>query len=420
MHADLCRQLLANGTRFLSVTDRALGRTLKGLHKEFTDFHSQVSVNEQTAFELALAGALRAQRTACIVSSDRAYEALDSLTRSAHAGTVGGFLTVCLRETEEDAGPLGVLADLPFVCAEGLSSLARSIPYAYSLSEKHGLPVIVQVSLPWDPGGGAKIEERPFRAGTHGEPATSAPWLTVPSPLVNNAGKRTRALAAEPVFPRGLDHKIEFIRADFETFPGNRRIPKGKTGVITDSASRLNYFDDEVSALLLSTLHPLPVGLVQKFIDEMELVFLAEGPYPTIELQIPDRSKVIPQQFTRGPARRKHHETLCGLTVVRDILGPGSSINMARGMAQTQPEGKILAITFEDHFLHSGIPALVNTLDTSTSFVLLIMVNEREEEIRGAMEGFGFTNCFHISSARDIERFKDGGELTVLFCRGIV
>ena len=172
--------------------------------------------------------------------------------------------------------------------------------------------------------------------------------------------------------------------------------------------------------LFLSTVYPLPVRLVNGFVTEMDEVFISEGPYPAIELQISDRSKIISGKMGSPGRRTKPAETMYGFDVVRDTLGPASSINMAHGIKKTEPERRILAITFEDFFFHSGMPAFVNTLYNASSYVLLILVNEKEEAIKQVLAGFGFHNAFHIDKYSEIERFKDAKELTVLFCKGII
>ena len=104
----------------------------------------------------------------------------------------------------------------------------------------------------------------------------------------------------------------------------------------------------------------------------------------------------------------------------RDKLGAASSINMAHGVKKLEPHKKVLAITFEEHFFHSGMPAFVNTLYNNSAYVLLILTNKREDEIRRIMDGFGFNNYHHIDDVSEIENFKDSDTLTVLFFRGII
>ena len=121
-----------------------------------------------------------------------------------------------------------------------------------------------------------------------------------------------------------------------------------------------------------------------------------------------------------GPSRKEKEETMYGFKVVRDTLGPGSAINMAHGMKKLDPDMKVLAITQEDHFFHSGMPAFVNTLYNNSSYLLVIMTNEKEQKIGKVLEGCGFHNFFHIDNVSEIEKYKGKRDLTVLFFRGII
>jgi hypothetical protein len=135
-----------------------------------------------------------------------------------------------------------------------------------------------------------------------------------------------------------------------------------------------------------------------------------------------EKNNVITEPIAKPLDRKKHEETMYGFTVVRDWLGPASSMNMAHGIKKREPDRKILAITFEDYFFHSGMAAFVNTLYNNSSYVLLVMTNDnnKEEEIKRFMEGCGFRNFFHIDSSAEIERFQNNDILTVLFCKGII
>ena len=230
--------------------------------------------------------------------------------------------------------------------------------------------------------------------------------------------------AATPKFRfqlhKELNGKIESIRGEFAQYEGNVSVMRGKTGVITDRRSSMQFYEEDVSMLYLSTVYPLPHELVDAFIEKMDEVFVAEGTCPAIELQISERKKVRKGLGSRKMRSRKEkEETMYGFKVVRDTLGPGSAINMAHGMKKLDPDRKVLAITQEDHFFHSGMPAFVNTLYNNSSYLLVIMTNEKEQKIGKVLEGCGFHNFFHIDNVSDIEKYKGKRDLTVLFCRGI-
>jgi len=410
MYDQVCRVLAENGTRLLYTANRAAGGVVKMLESEYASLRGETSLNEKIAFELALTGAYSSKRTACLFSTEGLYEALDPLMSSAYTGVIGGFVIVCVKETEEEITPLGLFSKLPLVVTESQDEFKKAIGFGYEISEKYEIPVIVQVAPD-------------VAAQTKGKSSSS---IQNSEFKINNSvfNKNPGRWAATPKFRyelhRALNEKIEKIRHEFETYEGNRKSIKSKTGVIANGHTNLDFFDEDSSLLFIATVHPLPVKLVNDFIAGMEEVFIAEGPYPAIELQIQDRSKIVSAKVGDIPERKKPQETMYGFDVVRDTLGPASSINMAHGIKKTEPGKKILAITFEDFFLHSGMPAFVNTLYNGSAYIILILGDKKEEEIKKILAGFGFNNVFRIDNFSEIERFKDTEDMTVLFCRGII
>jgi len=415
MYDQICKTLTENGARLIYTVNRAVAATLKRIESEHPSFHGEISLNEKIAFELALTGAYSSKRTACLFSTESIYEAMDPMMSSAYIGVIGGFLIVCIKETEEEITPLGLFSKVPVIVTESEEDFKRAVAFGYGISEKYEIPIIMQVAA--DAAAGAegrrtkeKEKDSSITPNSKGD--------------IAHFEKNTGRWAATPKFRyqlhKALNEKIEKIREEFEIFEGNTKTIKGKTGIITDRHSGLEFFDDDASLLFVSTVHPLPLNLINGFIAQMDEVFISEGPYPAIELQIHDRSKIVSAKMGSTPKRSKPPETMYGFDVVRDTLGPASSINMAHGIKKTEPERKILAITFEDFFFHSGMPAFVNTLYNASSYVLLILGDKREEEIKKILAGFGFQNTFHIDNFAEIGRFKDAKELTVLFGKGII
>ena len=414
MYDQICKTLIENGARLIYTVNRPVAATLKKLEGEYPSFRGEISLNEKIAFELALTGAYASKRTACLFTTEGLYEALDPLMSSAYTGVIGGFLLICIKEIEEEITPLGPFSKLPIIVTENEDDFVRAVEFGYMISEKYEIPVIIQAGSNGLEGRGKRDE------GRNPSSIQNLEFKTQNSHFTKNPSR----WAATPKFRfqlhRELNEKIEKIREEFEAYEGNIKTIKSKTGVITDSHSGLDFFDEDSSMLFLSTVHPLPLKLVNGFVTEMDEVFISEGPYPAIELQISDRSKIISGKMGSPGRRTKPAETMYGFDVVRDTLGPASSINMAHGIKKTEPERRILAITFEDFFFHSGMPAFVNTLYNASSYVLLVLVNEKEEAIKQVLAGFGFHNAFHIDKYSEIERFKDAKELTVLFCKGII
>lgn len=403
MHENVIRLLMENAVQQIYVTNRGTAATAR---KVSGALHCEVSTNEKIAFELALAGAYVRKRTACILSTEGLYEALDPVMSSAYTGVAGSFVIVAVQENDEEVTPLGPFSKLPLIVTEKEEELERAVRYGLELSEEYRIPVIVQAV----PAGYDKGRET---AGQTEKTAGNAAMLV----------KEPGRWAATPKFRfqlhGELNEKIRKIGEAFETYEDNLIISKGSTGLVTDRLSRLEFYDEDASVLRLATVFPLPRKLVQGFVDSMDEVLVVET-YPAIELQIPDRSKVKRGFVDTGRGRPQYDEIIAGFSVIRDRLGPASSINMAHGIKRLHPERNILAVTFEDHFFHSGMPAYVNSLYNGSSFVLLVMVSEREDDLRRILRGYGVSGVHSISNIDEIGRFRDTKEPVVALYRGMI
>lgn len=403
MHENVIRLLMENAVQQLYVTNRSAAATAR---KVSGALHCEVSTNEKIAFELALAGAYVRKRTACILSTEGLYEALDPVMSSAYTGVAGSFVIVAVQENDEEVTPLGPFSKLPLIVTEKEEELERAVSYGFELSGEYRIPVIVQ-AVPAGYGKGRK---------TAGQAAKTAGNAAM---LVKEPGR----WAATPKFRfqlhGELNEKIRKIGEAFETYEDNVVISKGRTGLVTDRLSRLDFYDEDASVLKLATVFPLPQKLVQGFVDSMDEALVVET-YPAIELQIPDRSKVKRGFVDTGRGRPQYDEVITGFSVVRDRLGPASSINMAHGIKRLHPERNILAVTFEDHFFHSGMPAYVNSLYNDSSFVLLIMVSEREDDLRKILRSYGISGVHSISNIDEIARFRDTKEPVAVLYRGMI
>jgi len=403
MHENVIRLLMENAVQQIYVTNRGTAATAR---KVSGALHCEVSTNEKIAFELALAGAYVRKRTACILSTEGLYEALDPVMSSAYTGVAGSFVIVAVQENDEEVTPLGPFSKLPLIVTEKEEELERAVRYGFELSEEYRIPVIVQAV----PAGYDKGRET---AGQTEKTAGNAAMLV----------KEPGRWAATPKFRfqlhGELNEKIRKIGEAFETYEDNLIISKGSTGLVTDRLSRLEFYDEDASVLRLATVFPLPRKLVQGFVDSMDEVLVVET-YPAIELQIPDRSKVKRGFVDTGRGRPQYDEIIAGFSVIRDRLGPASSINMAHGIKRLHPERNILAVTFEDHFFHSGMPAYVNSLYNGSSFVLLVMVSEREDDLRRILRGYGVSGVHSISNIDEIGRFRDTKEPVVALYRGMI
>ena len=406
MHENIVRLLMENNVQQLYVTNRSTAAAAHRVSPGPSSLHCGLSTNEKIAYELALAGSWVNKRAACIVSTEGLYDALDPVMSSAYTGVAGSFVVVAVQENAEEVTPLGVFSKLPLLVTETEEELSKAVSYAFSISEEYKIPVIVQAF----PGGHGGITARTSQEAATGRKTASL-------------RKETGRWAATPRFRhelhKELNDKIAKIRDSFETYEGNVIISKGSTGLITDKFSRLEFYDEDASILRLTTVFPLPEKLTQRFIDSMDEVLIVEN-YPAIELQIPDRSKVQSGFVDRGRGRPQFEEKIQGFTVIRDRLGAASSINMAHGVKKLHPDRNIMAVTFEDHFFHSGMPAYVNSLYNDSASVLLIMVSERADEIKRVLKSYGVATIVDINEITELARFANTREPVVALYRGMI
>ncbi len=370
--------------------------------------HFEACINEKAAFEMALAGAWTAKRTACIFSAAGVYETLDPLMSSAYMGVKGGLVIACVKEGALDVTPLGLFSKLPVLVSDGSpDGLSSALSFAFDLSERYEIPCLVETLPPWGTLKGGK-EPR--------EPAGRSTFVKNPS-----------RWAAIPQFRyelhKALNEKIDRMREEFETYAGNVQLLRRKKGIITHHACGEGAPGEDVSVLTLGSVFPLPERLVSTFIGRMEEVRVVEGPYASIALQVKQKDRieghVRPEgRHAGGADAAGAREVLFGLTVVRDALGPASSLNISHGMVKSGAESGILAVTDAEAFLHSGLPAFVNTLYNGSAYLLLIKTKGGEDELEHLFGGFGFSRCFRIKTAGEIKDHFEEGKLTVLLYEG--
>lgn len=399
MYRNLFNLIVSFGPRlvYTAGTPDLAGKAPPGVHFESC-------VNEQAAYEMALAGSYAAKKTACLFSVEGLYDALDPLMSSAYTGVKGAFVVVCVKEGPLDVTPLGPFSKLPILVSDGTArDLSSALAFAFDLSARYEMPCLVETLPP------------------EGSTRRKAPPAGGASAFVKDTGR----WAAIPKFRyelhKALNAKIERIRDEFETYPGNVMNVRGTQGVVTHRACT-EEMPQKASVLSLGSVFPAPVRLVSQFAADMKRVRVIEGAYPGIEVQL--RMSGIDGLLCKGaPARAKKGERpasggkLSGLTVIRDRLGPASSINIAHGMAKSGARN-ILAVTDAGSFLHSGLAAFVNTIYNGSDYLLAIKTNGMEKTVSDALRGFGFERVVRLASPGDIGKYKGEARLTVLLHEG--
>ncbi len=256
------------------------------------------STNEKVAFEVALAASWSGLRAAAVMKQVGVNVAADALTSAAYAGVDGGFILIAAddpgphsSQTEQDSRMFAMLAKVPALDPTTPREAKALVPVAFEISEEFGMPVMLRpavrvchakqnVRLEQVQGlqGKARFKKNPER------------WVAAPRP------RYFRHIE--------LNEKLRKIQQAFEDLPVNR-FPNGKgpypLGIIASGAlypAVLELLADiglegEVPVGKVGTPYPLPVGRVMDFIERCEQVLVLEETDAVIELQIPDRRKVV-------------------------------------------------------------------------------------------------------------------------------
>jgi len=267
--------------------------------EEHLDTYIEWSINEKVAFENGLAAAYTGKRAAVCMKQVGLNVATDPLMSSAYIGVVGGFVIISCddpgphsSQTEQDSRFHGMFAKIPVLDPSSPQEAKEMVTYAFELSERYQIPVILRPTL--------RICHA--RQSISFEPIKKVDRMA-------NFEKNPRRWSATPRFRfflhKDLNKKLEDIREEF-----NARIdlncvenPKEEStlGIIAAGVSHAilqdvlteGGMDDSIPILKISTPYPLPTGIVDRFMAQCDHILLLEETEPVIELQIRDKGKVF-------------------------------------------------------------------------------------------------------------------------------
>lgn len=250
-----------------------------------SDLYFEYSTNEKVALEVAAAAANSNLRSMCIMKHVGVNVAADALMTLAYVGVKGGLVIISAddpymfsSQNEQDNRYYGKLSGLPILEPSTIDEARQIIGYAFDVSEKLRLPVIVRTTTRINHSTGQVTfgSMVPPKTAGHFE---KDPFNLVTVPAVSRSLhvkllekiKRAEALACES--------KYNFIE-------GN-----GPFGVIANGVS-FNYVEDAIRELEVENRfrvlrvgfsHPMPADLVRKFLSGCEKVLIVEEGEPYME-----------------------------------------------------------------------------------------------------------------------------------------
>ncbi len=266
---------------------------------ENIDVHSEWSANEKVAFEEALAASYTGKRTTVIMKQVGMNVAADPMMSSAYTGVKGGFLIITAddpgphsSQTEQDTRMFALFAKIPALDPASPDEARRMVPYAYELSEKYEIPVIMRPSL----------------RVCHGRESSTLEEPTVLDRPANFV-KDTHRWAATPRYRlklhQQLNEKLARITEDFEAdttfnFVDNADA-KSSFAIIAAGMPYATIRDilkehgafERVPILKIGTAFPYPKKTIEGFASKYDKVLVVEEPDAVIELQLSMRNRVM-------------------------------------------------------------------------------------------------------------------------------
>jgi indolepyruvate ferredoxin oxidoreductase alpha subunit len=252
--------------------------------------HTEWSVNEKVAYEVALANSMAGRRSAVAMKQVGLNVASDPLTRSAYLGVVGGFIVVVAddpgphsSQTEQDSRFFAQFAKVPVFDPASPREAKEMIEAAYALSEKYEIPVMrrpttrvchsrqnVRCSAPRVLPGEADFRKNPGR------------WIATPQFLTE--------------LHRLLNEKLEKISQEETLAPRNSAGGSGSnslcviaSGVVYAHAREIlddRGLADGVDLFQVIVPFPLNRAFVEKVKNRYERILVIEETDPVIEMQL--------------------------------------------------------------------------------------------------------------------------------------
>jgi len=250
-----------------------------------SDLYFEYSVNEKVALEMAAGAAMCGLRTMVTMKHVGLNVASDALMTLAYTGITGSLVLVVAddpfmfsSQNEQDSRWYGKLSGLPILEPSTVSEAKEMTVYAFELSEKFTLPVIVRTTTRINHSSGM-VTFGPLRPRVTRGQFNKNPFQYVCIPSVSRN-----------LHPKLLE-KITAAAALSDESPWNRIEGDGRWGIICNGVSH-GYVSDALDDLGISERcrvlrvgfsHPYPEKMMQRFLEGCEKVLVAEEGEPYLE-----------------------------------------------------------------------------------------------------------------------------------------
>ena len=281
--------------------------------------HTEWSVNEKVAYEVALAASYTGKRVAVSMKQVGLNVASDPFMRSAYLGVKGGFLLVSAddpgphsSQTEQDSRFFAMFAKIPVLDPGSPREAKEMVRLAFELSEAYEIPVMLRpttrvcharqaVTLlePNRETRPARFEKNPTR------------WCATPRFVTDLHRGLTEKLGRMSADPRFMP---AFLTGD-GTFPRTAIVGSGVAFAHTMDVLEELRLSGKTDSYQVKIPYPLPSDFVERVNSAYERVLVIEETYPVIEMQLANRkiagrgSRLVPNEGELTPE------------VIRGVLG---------------------------------------------------------------------------------------------------
>ncbi len=284
------------GAAYPGTPSSEIGNNLFRIQYELPGLYFEFSTNEKVATEVAAAAAAAGLRSLTCMKHVGLNVAADALMTLAYIGVRGGMVIVVAddpschsSQNEQDSRYYARLSGLPLLEPATPQEAYEMTIYAFDLSEKLELPVILRTTTRVSHARGiVQVGElASYDQEVKGE-FKKDPRRWVPIPAV--ARVRHQVLLEKM--------KDATLIADSSRL--NYQYGKGKQGIITSSVAANYVYDiveefdlkDQVKVLVLGFTHPHPVNLLADFLRSVEDVLVVEELEPYLE----EAARVVAQE----------------------------------------------------------------------------------------------------------------------------
>ncbi|OED30544.1 indolepyruvate ferredoxin oxidoreductase subunit alpha [Methanosphaera sp. WGK6] len=250
------------------------------------NIYFEFSANEKVAIEVAASAASSGLRTFSFMKHVGVNVAADSLMTSAYMGVEGSFLILVAddpstfsSQNEQDTRHFARQANIPIFEPSNPQEIKDFIHYAYDISDKYNIPVIIRTTT--------RVSH--MRGIVETDEYTKN---TITSSTYENKGLHVPVPEIARVMHKNLVEKIHDLREISNKSPLNKVYDNGANiGVITSGgaynyvADVINQHDLSVNILKLGFSHPFPEDLVKDFLENNDEVLVVEEVDPINEME---------------------------------------------------------------------------------------------------------------------------------------